>query len=235
MGVTTRFAVEYPRRCLELIAEMEGAARNRQLVGSFALLAAAAVLTIPFERMRAKHFLHRRQDRRLPEALKQLSKTRFTDAPFLPAEEHKHWRQSRIFSHFDDVDAWRDGDGRHPLAPDARNLISDYPITETIRAIRNALAHGNIVHLDADGREREGNRLQYLAMLSRYEEGAAQATAESYRVIVTTEEAFLSFVKGWAEWVSELADHDREIVAVETSTEAEPRGIVGSFLDGRNQ
>ena len=58
MGVPSRFAIEYPQRALELIQLFDKSARRRDLVGSFGLLAAAAVLTIPYERLKASHFLH---------------------------------------------------------------------------------------------------------------------------------------------------------------------------------
>jgi hypothetical protein len=44
----------------ELIQLFDKSARRRDLVGSFGLLAAAAVLTIPYERMKASHFPSRR-------------------------------------------------------------------------------------------------------------------------------------------------------------------------------
>ena len=45
----------------------------------------------------------------------------------------------------------------------------------------------------------------YMAFLSRYEETPKQCEqAETYRVLVTTEEAFLHFAKSWASWVCGL-------------------------------
>ena len=46
--VPARFVTEYPQRCLELIDALEETARRRELVGSFSLLAAAAVFVIPY-------------------------------------------------------------------------------------------------------------------------------------------------------------------------------------------
>ncbi|NKC23516.1 hypothetical protein HED50_23675 [Ochrobactrum oryzae] len=57
MGVPDRFAIEYPQRALQLIELLEEPARKHDLLGSFGLLAAAAILTIPYERMRASHVL----------------------------------------------------------------------------------------------------------------------------------------------------------------------------------
>lgn len=58
--IPARFVLEYPQRCLELIEFMEPFAEQRELVGSFSLLVAAAVFVIPYERMRSeKHPLSR--------------------------------------------------------------------------------------------------------------------------------------------------------------------------------
>ena len=59
MGVPRRFATEYAERGLELIEMMEANAASRGLQASFALLAASALLTIPFERMKKKQIFDR--------------------------------------------------------------------------------------------------------------------------------------------------------------------------------
>ena len=58
--IPARFVVEYPQRCLDLIEALEPTARQRELVGSFSLLVAAAVFVIPYERMGSqKHPLNK--------------------------------------------------------------------------------------------------------------------------------------------------------------------------------
>jgi hypothetical protein len=74
MGVPGRFAKEYPSRLLELFGVLEHLARERDLLGSFGLLTASAVLTIPYERMKHAHFLHRAADADLVAAFKSLEK-----------------------------------------------------------------------------------------------------------------------------------------------------------------
>ena len=94
MGVPSRFAIEYPERALELIRLFEAKARQRDLMGSFGLLAAAAVLTIPYERMKASHPLHDgRQDQDLAGQIKKLEKVKFQSAPFWRDEAPGEWRQ----------------------------------------------------------------------------------------------------------------------------------------------
>ncbi|TIV37005.1 MAG: hypothetical protein E5V91_19715 [Mesorhizobium sp.] len=214
MAIPHRLAAEYPRRCLQLINAVEGFAREQRLVGSFSLLAAAAVLTIPFERAQARHFLHRERDDQMTAAMGQLSKVKFVEAPFWQGEGPVEWRQSHIVKNADSVEHWVARDGKHPLAKDAEDFLPGKSAGDVLRALRNALSHGNIVYLNSDGEEREGDQVHYLAFLSRYEEGAdQQAKAETYRVIVTTEDEFLRFIRLWAAWISGPAIDDREIQA----------------------
>ncbi|KRB59068.1 hypothetical protein ASE04_27050 [Rhizobium sp. Root708] len=214
MGVPDRFAIEYPRRALELIGMLEASAREKSLLGSFGLLAASAVLTIPFERMRASHFLHDQgRDKDLVKNLKALEKAKFLAAPFWEEPpDGAQWRQSRIMNNVDKVHKWVDQDGRDPRSAEA-NTIQTRKADEVLRVLRNALAHGNIIYLDKEGREIPGNQMVYMAFLSRYEENQEQRDkAETYRVVITTEEAFLHFVKPWAGWIGGL-DLDRRVVA----------------------
>jgi hypothetical protein len=72
--IPTRFVVEYPERCLSLLAEVEPWARKKHLVGSLALLVASAAFVIPYERMKAKHPMHKDEDDDLEKALRKLQK-----------------------------------------------------------------------------------------------------------------------------------------------------------------
>ena len=203
MGVPSRFAIEYPQRALELIQLFDKPARRRDLVGSFGLLAAAALLTIPYERMKASHFLHDgEKDADLAAEIERLKKVKFLAAPFWCGESAGPWRQSRVMGSVEQVDAWRDELARHSLGDDA-NTIKRRSAEEVIRVLRNALAHGNIIYLDKNDREIAGHRMMSMAFLSRYEETDEQRKqATTYRVVVTSEDEFLRFVKAWAGWVS---------------------------------
>ncbi|MGH7935605.1 MAG: hypothetical protein ACREF8_01175, partial [Chthoniobacterales bacterium] len=188
-----------------LIELFEKQARQCDLVGSFGLLAAAAVLTIPYERMKASHFLHdEQQEYGLAAQMNKLERVKFLSAPFWEAEGPGEWQQSRIMGSVNQVDDWKDDQARPSLSADA-NTIKDRKAEPVIRVLRNALAHGNIIYLDKDRREISGNRLVYLAFLSRYEETKEQRElATTYRVVITSVDEFLHFVKAWARWVSTL-------------------------------
>ena len=85
------------------------------------------------------------------------------------------------------------------------NSVQDRKADDVLRVIRNALAHGNIVYLNERGFEERDTKLQFLGFLSRYEETQEQkAKAETYRLVTTTEDEFLRFVKLWAKWVSQF-------------------------------
>jgi len=203
MGVPKRFAVEYPDRCLQLVAAAEPFAIENKLTGSFALLVAAAVLTMPFERMRATHFLFQPEDADLSAALKSLTKAPFLQAPFWSANP-TDWRQSRIMEGIDHTGGWKDANGRHPADPESENSIAQYCASEVLRVIRNALSHGNIVYLNKNGYEVPGDQMESIAFLSRYEEDP-NAKEFTYRVVIAPEMQFLIFVKDWAKWISSFA------------------------------
>lgn len=202
MGIPNRLAAEYPIRCLELIRSVEDYARDRRLIGSFSLLVAAAVLTIPFERAKTRHFLHRPVDDPMTQLVDGLEKVKFVNAPFWGDQPPVDWRQSHIVANVNSVEHWIARDGKHPFAQDAEDFLPKKTASEVLRIIRNALAHGNIIYLNKDGEEREGDMLHYLAFLSRYEEDdIRRAQSETYRLLITTEEEFLAFVKLWAGWI----------------------------------
>ncbi|WP_309084927.1 hypothetical protein [Chelativorans sp.] len=128
-----------------------------------------------------------------------LVKVKFSEAPFWGGDGPSAWRQLHIVEHFGAPEHWVARDGKHPLAEDGQNFLPEKATASVLRALRNALAHGNIIYLNKDGKEQEGDLVHFLAFLSRYEEGEEQqAKSETYRLIVTTEVEFLRFVKAAA-------------------------------------
>src|SRR5437868_1801593 len=185
--IPARFAVEYPERCLSLLGELEPSARKHGLVASFSILVASSAILIPYERMRSHHPMHRKgQDGDLSRALRSLDKKElFYNAHFWKESSPGDWRFSRILTEPKDVGGWRDEDKRHPMAVDAKNTIAFRNAGQVVRVIRNSLAHGNIVYLNAQGLEVEGTKVAFLAFLSRYEETEeSRKLAETYRLLV---------------------------------------------------
>src|SRR5262245_1216248 len=133
MGIPTRLSIEYPQRCLELVDAVEDYARERRLVGSFALLAASSVLTIPFERAKTKHFLYRESDNPLTMAMKSLDRVKFPAAPFWSGDGPADWRQGHIVTSFNEPAGWVGTDGIHPFEADAENVIGRKTASEVLR------------------------------------------------------------------------------------------------------
>lgn len=211
MGVPARFAIEYPRRALELIRLFEDIARGKDMIGSFGLLAAAAVLTIPYERMKAANPLHNAErDSDLAKALKELDKASFGKAPFWGKEAPGRWRRSRIMASVNNVDAWTNKKGQPSLSEEA-NSIEKKSADDIIRIIRNALAHGNIIYLDKDDREIAGNPMASIAFLSRCEDKEPPG-GYTYNVVVTSDDEFLRFVKTWAIWVGSFVNDEWKVL-----------------------
>jgi hypothetical protein len=176
--------------------------------------------------MRSRHPLHQPRDANLDDELRFLDrKEKFLTASFWGNDPSKDWRFSRIMRNHNDTDRWVDEHGKHPMAAGAENTIDRRKAGEVLRVLRNALAHGNIVYLNSDGREKRDTKLQYLGFLSRYEEKPndlclapccenirnnltleGQPAEETYRLVVTTEEEFLRFIKKWAAWVAKFRE-----------------------------
>lgn len=201
--IPRRFVVEYPQRCLRLLEATEPFARQEKLVGSFALLVASALFTIPYERLNVKHPLSAStSSTELYDALRIVQRKKFLEADFWNGMRPGDWRFSRIMTTPEVTSDWKDEKGMHPMHNDADNTIGRRDADAVLRVIRNALAHGNVVYLDKDGLETVGATVQYLAFLSRYEETPEQrAKSETYRIVATSEEVFLTFVKCWATWL----------------------------------
>jgi len=190
MGVPDRFVTEYPDRCRQLLDMLEGPAREADLIGSFALLVASAAFNIPFARMVEKaHPLGAPEDK-LYGAIQGLKKQPFEKAEFWKGAAPAFFRYAKIVTSAEDSRGWQDAAGNHPLSSTEQKDANT-----VLRTIRNALAHGNVVYLDKDGYETPGNRLVYLAFLSKHESGAG------YRVAIFDEESFLAFLKAWISWL----------------------------------
>jgi hypothetical protein len=209
-----RFVTEYPERCLQLLDEMEPLARDRDLLGSFALMMAASILVIPWERLSKHHPIAGERGSDLQRALKRTKKQRWHRAEFWEGNDPGHWTFSRIMGEPNFVDRWCDEAGQ-PSMSEAANTINRRDVDDVFRVIRNALAHGNVVYLDKDGRETVGNPLHFIAFLSRYEEAnAPEGQPQTYRLVATTADSFLSLIRAWAVWLQQFpAEYDLRVAA----------------------
>lgn len=205
--IPERFVSEYPVRCLALLDRLEPAARELDLAGTFSIMLASSILTVPLERLRARHPLHG-GDHDLAAGLRNMSSRRWVEAEAWADGSPAEWRFARVMGDPNDVMGWRDEHGERSMA-DAANTIARRRGHEVLRVLRNALAHGNIVYLNEEGHEVAGTRVEWLGFLSRYEETDEQrAQAETYRLVAVREAHFLGFVKAWAGFIARLGLDD---------------------------
>jgi hypothetical protein len=141
----------------------------------------------------------------LHDAIEKLKKVPFVDAPFWNGARAGFFRYAKIVSDAEHSVGWRNENGDHPL-----NSLGPKDSNTVLRVIRHALAHGNIVYLDKDGCETVGNRLVYLAFLSKHESG------DGFRVAIFDEESFLAFLKGWIGWL-ESFPLERKLTSAEAA------------------
>lgn len=209
--IPNRFATEYPERCLALLEEFEPIARERGLTGTFSIMLASSVLLVPIERVKAAHPLPQERQSNLCVALGRVRGQKWADAEFWGETPIGDWRFSRIMQNPDNSSAWHDRAGRPSFSEEA-NTIKKRTVSDVIYVLRNALAHGNIIYLAANGQEEKGNPVEHLAFLSRCE--AEVATDNTYQVVIVGEADFLPFIKAWANWIkSHHKQHVDDIVA----------------------
>jgi hypothetical protein len=188
--IPERFVTEYPARCGQLLEMLEGPARRADLLGSFALLVASAAFTIPFGRIVERTHPLGRPEEELFAAVDGLKKKSFVTAPFWAGTTPAFFRYARIETDAEKSSGWQDAHGNHPL-----QSTEEKDANTVLRTIRHALAHGNIVYLDRDGYETIGNRLAFIAFLSKHE------SSKGFRVVIFDEETFLAFLKAWTGWL----------------------------------
>ncbi len=202
-----RFCTQIPLRMRSLIDAMEPIAREKDLLTSFALMAAMPVLVIPLERVARKGAKGRNEinDLRVVPGFarewEQKRQEKFVDA-FVPnREDRSNWRYLVLpRDQIERPSNWRDSLGRHPMQPGAINEIVDQDVENVLMVMRHGLAHGSIVYLDQEGNESPSRRVTHLGFVARAQ-GEDRGRATSFRVLIVEEEAFLSFLKGWTDWI----------------------------------
>ena len=188
--IPQRFVTEYPQRCGHLLEMLEPKAREANLVGSFSLLIASAAFTIPFARITESNHPFGGKERKLSSAIRNLTNVSFLEAPFWGEQKPVLFRYARIVNSAKIAGDWKDSAGAHPICS-----TENKDGNTVLRTIRNALAHGNVVYLDENGRESADSPLRYLAFISKHDDKV------SFRVAIFGEEDFLIFLKAWIAWL----------------------------------
>lgn len=70
------------------------------------------------------------------------------------------------------------------------------------RCLRNALSHGGIVYLDADGRQAAGRPTESMGFVSaQYVDGKMWQPPEQLLALRITQAAYLQFLRNWVAWL----------------------------------
>lgn len=205
--IPERFCTQIPQRMWSLINAMEPIAREKDLLTSFALMAAMPILIIPLERVAKKDASGKNEINDLHVAPRfaadwgQKRREKFVNA-FVPnREDWSKWRYLVIpRNQIERPSAWKDALGRHPMHPGAVNEITEQDVENVLLVMRHGLAHGSIVYLDEDGNENPFRRVTHLGFVARAQ-GKDRGSATSFRVLIVEQEAFLSFLKRWTDWI----------------------------------
>ena len=110
------------------------------------------------------------------------------------------WRYGRIGpgSPLNRVDAWLDAEGMHPLRRVDAQGVGQKTFKELMRALRNGMAHGNVVYLSERFGEDAQRPVRHLAFVSNADQGS-----QSLKQVVCVEvEAFEDFLRAWTAWLS---------------------------------
>jgi hypothetical protein len=204
--IPERFCTEIPtRRMIRLLDAMLPIAQQQDLTTSMALMVAMPLLMIALERtttrggepVNAINDVH--DARSFVSALRQLKRQPFYKAFLQRPEQLIQWRFLEITRKIDHPSEWRDSVNRHPLQPGAQNDIKEQDVENVLLILRHALAHGNVVYLNEDGIETPGRRVTHLAFVSE-----GRSRSDACRVLIVEESAFIDFLRGWAQWVSQF-------------------------------
>lgn len=221
MGIPQHFSQELPERCLYLIEALLPAVSELGLPGkeylgplttTFLLAMSTPIITLPIERLerharKAKLGLEGYADDRplspeLADAVDaalgvgpleqspfySVGAWRFASAPYLV-----HQNIARSFP--DDLCVALASDA----ALDGAKLM---PASAWASCLRNSLAHGGVVYLDAEGRQSFGQPTEMLGFVSaQYPKGNLRQPPEHLLALRISRDDYLSFLRLWVEWL----------------------------------
>jgi len=210
MGIPQHYSRDIAQRCQSLISNLRpviqrglpGDADFRgPLSTTFLLAMATPMIVLPFERLfkpARPGALYAGDDRHLDRALARevsnvLGPARtFGAAPFVAPGQ---WSYFPAYPYFNVAGGWPDDLLESLRTPEAVERADGAPAERVLSDLRNALAHGGVAYLNAEGRQTEGD----VAMLASAGVGPGRATLNILRV---SEDDFCSFLMAWADWLT---------------------------------
>jgi len=218
MGIPQHYSREVPQRCDALIEELlpiveagleADAAFGGPLKTTFLLALATPMIVLPVERVFKRVAFNDSgvaDDREIDEALDQgvqavLDQDQaFGDAPF----GFGRWTYAEMVEPFNVGQHWPEKVLRKLGGDDARVAAQRTPAWRILQDLRNALAHGGVAYLDANGQASFGAA----EML-----GFAGAVMKGHKVVGLNvlrvhKDDFRSFLSAWATWLREVGVAD---------------------------
>lgn len=206
MSNIIRWFEVFPSRALELMQQLEPIALSTERIGSFSLLVAPALITAPYERLQT--YANRKNPQvdylRFPDFHRRFDEVMvspFKSAPFWTpgaGDSLREWRCSQVTRQIHDPSDWRDARDRRPN--DGQFWSDDilgWQTRKVWKYLRDSLAHWNVVTCDRSfTRFDEGGIMERLLLYR------ADRDAGPWDVITVTPDAFLSFLKCWAEFLA---------------------------------
>jgi hypothetical protein len=218
MGIPQHYSRDVPQRCDALIEELlpiveaglaADAAFGGPLKTTFLLALATPMIVLPVERVFKRIAFNESgvaDDREIDGALDQGVQAvldqdhAFGDAPF----GFGRWAYAEMVEPFNVGQHWPGDVLRQLSGDDARVAAQRAPAWRVLQDLRNALAHGGVAYLDANGRASSGAA----EML-----GFAGAVMKGHKVVGLNvlrveKEDFRSFLSAWATWLREVGVSD---------------------------
>jgi len=223
MGIPQHYSRELPERCLFLIESLLSAVNDLAIEGdehlgplttTFLLAMSNPIITLPIERVER----HRRRalnglegyadDRPLSPELTNavdiaLGENALEQSPFICAGA---WRFSSIpYNEQQNVARYFPDDLAHALAmQDALEEARLMSASRWASCLRNSLAHGGVVYLDADGHQCFGQPTEMIGFVSaQYPKNNMRKPPERLVALRITRDDYLTFLRRWVGWLGE--------------------------------
>lgn len=216
MGIPANYSRELPERCLYLIDQLLPQVEQTFLPGqeavgplttTFLLAMATPIVVLPIERVErhrtavAEGYV---DDRALSPELASAVDASLGGRPVRKSSFYEigNWRLARIpHQPGQNLARYFPHDLSEILASQqAETAAAAMCASEWASCVRNALAHGGIAYLDANGHQTYGQRAEKLAFISgKY--GIDPSTPEQLRVLCIDESSFLVFLRKWVVWL----------------------------------
>lgn len=218
LGIPQQYSVQLPQRCLRLIETLLPTARDVRMPGeedagplvtTFILAMSTPVLTLPIERVERHHGANAEgyvDDRHLSPAVAEAVAANLGGSPLRKSKffQHNMWRFAALpyreglnfARHFprDLVEALE--------SASALEAAARMPASKWASCLRNALAHGGVVYLDAEGRQSHGQPTEHLAFVSG-KPTEDRSSFEEIRVLRISRDDYIGFVQHWVGWLEQ--------------------------------